>query len=143
LSFGLAIILSSRDRLIEFAWQGSNYYQELGAIVRENVADKDLPISEELGVGSFPPQPLWYTNRFIYRLDQLPGLKKNVSPEILKNMTPVFLAYADSLTGSPTNSKVNALSQRQCKVLEQKLSDREVVMCRSEDLRRLFDLSVK
>lgn len=138
-SLGLAIILSSGDRLIGFAWQGSNYNQELGVLVQKHVAEKDLPVSEDLWVGSIPPQPVWYTNRFIYAINQLKELKTKVDPEILKSMTLVFLAYADSPLESPAKSRVNAFCQSQWEVLGQKLSDREVVICRSEELRKLLD----
>jgi hypothetical protein len=138
-SLGLAIIFSSGDRLIGFAKQTGNYNQELGVLIQKNVAQTDLPISEELWVGPNPPQPLWYTNRFIYVIDQLKDLKTKTDPEILKTMTPVFLAYADSPPESPAKSRVNAFCQNQWEPLAQKLSDREVVICRSEELRRLLD----
>ena len=139
-SLGLMMIFSSSDRVIKFAGVDGKINQDKGYLVARNITFDDLPITNDksLVVGMlFPPQPVWYTNRYIYSPSQLKNLlsQGKLNVENLKKMKPVFLAFRDE----PINTNVSSLCEGKWIDLLEKVGDREVIACRASELHRLFD----
>ena len=136
---GLMMIFSSRTGVTKFAGVGGNINQDKGFLVARNIAFDDLPITndESLVVDPSPPQPLWYTNRFIYSPSQLKNLlsQGKLNVENLKKMKPIFLAFRDE----PINTNVSELCEGKWIDLVEKVDGREVIACRSSELHPLFD----
>lgn len=143
LPLAIAIIAYGQTGIIEFI--GTNYksYQDLGFIVSKYIAPNELLVSgqsaglinKELLLWE-PPQALWYTNRFIYYPRQLQELKQIANLDRLKSMSPVFITYKE--TSSMTMA--SSVCQNQWIELAEKVGNREVVVCRSPQLRRLLNL---
>lgn len=137
MALALAIIGSSGIAVIAFADIGSNQSKELGTLVKDIPRDDLIITSDaELFVAPFPPQPMWYANRHIYKYSPIlfTSLFYLKSQNITK-MKPVFLAFKDTASKSIGNSAC----QGQWSDLAKKVNGREVVICKTSELRRLFD----
>ncbi len=138
-SLGLMMIFTSSSGVTKFARVGRNINQDKGFLVARNIAFDDLPITndESLVVDRTPPQPLWYTKRFIYSPSQLKNLlsQGKLNVENLKKMKPVFFAFRDE----PINTNVSSICEGKWIDLVEKVDEREVIACRASELDRLFD----
>jgi hypothetical protein len=144
------IILTSRTQFMKFkdVRVGSNINQDLGVLVAQNIKFDDLPITNprplsvvpllqnSLVVQPLPPQALWHTNRYIYDVSQLKQLIEQGKLNLVhvKNMNPVFLAYKEE----KIDNDVSSICQGKWIELEQKVDNRRVVACKTNELSRLY-----
>ena len=63
-----------QPQFIWFAREGTNFNQELGILIQNNISTMDLPISDSISVGIHPPQKQFYTKRFVYTLEDMSHL---------------------------------------------------------------------
>lgn len=142
LILSLAIIISSRNEFIKFVGVSNKKYQDIGFIAARNVTQKDLLIADpnkvneddSLVFGSFPPEPVWYTDRFIHSSEKLKDLRLKLNIQDLKKMKLVFLAYKNLSSAS----SVNFICKDQWQDVG-KVAKRDVVICKAEGLRHLLD----
>lgn len=136
---GVIIVTNSVGEVKEFAAivDRPDVAQEIGFLLSKNVASMELPITDvpNLVVGAYPPNPIWYGNRYIYDYQQVKGLHLRANSHNLKSMNPVFLTYKDTLL----NSSVSSICQGKWIDLTEKVESREIVACKDAELRRLVD----
>ncbi|OYQ62902.1 hypothetical protein B9G53_19855 [Pseudanabaena sp. SR411] len=134
----LSILISGdiSSEFIEFAGVGRTYPREIGAIISKYIADNDLPISDSkyIYAGSVPPQPTWYTNRFVYTTLELPNLPKKLNLPSLKHLNFVYLIYEDE----KPNDQINEACQNSWQDIPETIMSRRVRLCRSEKLQNLL-----
>jgi len=138
-AFLILSFFASKDvssELLKFAGSGGSYPREIGAIVQKYIVETDLPISDspKIFIGSVPPQPTWYANRFVYRTPDLPNLIRRSNLSNLKHLNPVFLIYADE----KPSPQVQEFCKDSWQSIPETIMDKNVLICRSNKLRDLL-----
>ena len=132
-------IYSNTDNVkefMEFAGSGLSYPSEIGVIIQKYIGDNDLPLSDSDGISarSIPPQPTWYTNRFIYGSPEIFDLSRRLNMPNLKNLNPVLMRFENEAVGQP----VQSLCQDSWETIPETLSNKRVSLCRSKRLKELI-----
>lgn len=137
-----------QPKFMELAREGSDFNQELGALVENNISEMDLPLSDSISVGIHPPQQQFYTRRFIYTLEDLTHLPEHqydittgqliewayqgkANLEQLKEMRPVYIEYSDQLN----ESEVNSICKGHWQEIEETLQSRKLSVCKVDALK--------
>jgi hypothetical protein len=138
--------------LVDFAAPTHTYSRDLGTLVVNNIAEDELPLSENLFVGIQPPFTQYQTGRLVYKLfesrsDDTPRKYHSQSVQDLytaaengqanlaniQSMRPVYFDYSDNIGSGP----VKQTCEGYWKELTEKVDGRRVSICRSPGLKEL------
>ncbi len=133
---------NSRTNFMEFTdfdGTGTTFHQDIGSIVSTYVGSQDLPLSTNLARKSIPPMTLWYTNRFIYDLEQLKSLQNLVGSQKLKQMQPVYFDFrVPQHWEDRPDQRIGSICRSQWILpSDPTIVDRPVIVCRSPRLKTL------
>jgi hypothetical protein len=122
-------------KFVRFAWDGPEYPKEVGSIIQKYVAVNDLPLSdsEYISTNTWPPQKLWYTNRFVYTTLESPKLSQKLNFN-LKQLHPVFLAYEDEIS----SQQVQTICKDKWQSILETVRGKKVHLCRSDVLQEFL-----
>ncbi len=125
-----------KSEFVKFAGVGGAFPREVGAIVQKYISPDDLPISDSpmIFIGSVPPQPTWYANRFVYTTQGLTYLKDRLHLSNLNNLNPVFLSYEDEVI----RSEIEDFCRDSWQSIPETIMNKKVHLCRNQKLRSLL-----
>jgi hypothetical protein len=124
------------SEFVKFAGSGGAFPREVGAIVQKYIAPDDLPISDSpmIFIGSVPPQPTWYANRFVYTTQGLTYLRDRLHLSNLKYLNPVFLSYEDEAA----SSQIEEFCHDSWQAIPERIMNKKVHLCRNQQLKILL-----
>jgi hypothetical protein len=132
-------IFTNKDvssEFVKFAGSGGAFPREVGAIIQKYITPDDLPISDSpmIFIGSVPPQPTWYANRFVYTTQGLTYIKDRLHLSNLKDLNPVFLSYEDEAA----SSQIEEFCHDSWQAIPERIMNKKVHLCRNEKLKLLL-----
>lgn len=137
----VSVVSYSSYKLLDFAGPSGTRNQQLEKMIASNFSTNHLLFSTNLSVSAFPPEPFWYTHRFVYAPDgkKFQDLKPKLNQSVLERMEVTYFDFKSPRTGEkPIAESISRVCRNQWSNSPYRIEDREVIFCQGEALTRLL-----
>jgi hypothetical protein len=137
----VSVISYSSYKILDFAGPSSPRDQQLEKLVSSKFSINHLLFSTNLRVSAFPPDPFWYTHRFIYapygKIFQ--DLKPKLNQNVLEKMEVTYFDFKFPRTGEKlTTESIARVCRDQWNDSPYLIEGREIIFCQGEALTKLL-----